>query len=239
MIIIGLLIGGVLKGQELVNNARIARTIKDFKNIEAGLLTFRDSYGGLPGDLPSAMTSIPNCNTSTNCVNGDGNYVIGVKELVPWHYQQNKSLNSETIQFWKHLALADMIGGINTHATELEWGEAMPSSPLGGGYTIADIAGITVGTDTADFIGKALRLHDCPLSCAEIESPPATVLSTNEAASIDRKIDDGDPLKGVIRASGAGGNQNDPCTAKNGLDGTYNENDNLDGACTIYFRLTQ
>lgn len=237
MIIIGLLIGGVLKGQQLINNSRIARTIGDLKSFQSGINIFLDTYGNLPGDIPSATTLVPNCTTANNCVGGNGNNKIGVEELVPWHYRENKAIDSETLQFWKHMALADIIGGIDPGSSAMEWGKALPSGPLGGGYTIADVRGVTVGLDSADFQGTIIRVHDCPVNCAQIESAPATVLTSNNAASIDRKMDDGQPLTGSIRASGAGGNQNDPCTAKNGTDGVYNENDNVDGACVLYFKI--
>ena len=49
MIIIGLLIAGVLKGQALINNARVTSTVAQTKAIEAATTTFKDTYAALAG----------------------------------------------------------------------------------------------------------------------------------------------------------------------------------------------
>ena len=49
MIIIGLLIAGVLKGQELIGNARVTATVAQIKGIDAATSTFKDTYSDLPG----------------------------------------------------------------------------------------------------------------------------------------------------------------------------------------------
>lgn len=61
MTIIGLLIGGILKGQEMIQNARVTATIAQVKAIEAATTTFRDAYNGMPGDLVRAGTRVPGC----------------------------------------------------------------------------------------------------------------------------------------------------------------------------------
>ena len=50
MIIIGLLIAGVLKGQALIANAQVTATVAQIKSIEAATSTFRDTYASIPGD---------------------------------------------------------------------------------------------------------------------------------------------------------------------------------------------
>ncbi|MBI3440941.1 MAG: prepilin-type N-terminal cleavage/methylation domain-containing protein, partial [Proteobacteria bacterium] len=59
--IIGLLIGGILKGQQLMQNARITATMGQIRAVESATTTFRDTYGGMPGDLANAATRVPNC----------------------------------------------------------------------------------------------------------------------------------------------------------------------------------
>ena len=49
MIIIGLLIAGVLKGQELIGNARVTSTVAQIKAIDAAYSTFKDTYASLAG----------------------------------------------------------------------------------------------------------------------------------------------------------------------------------------------
>ncbi|MDJ0916084.1 MAG: prepilin-type N-terminal cleavage/methylation domain-containing protein [Desulfobacterales bacterium] len=50
MIIIGLLIGGVLKGKAMIQNAKVKRLVSDVDKMRAAVLTYQDKYGMLPGD---------------------------------------------------------------------------------------------------------------------------------------------------------------------------------------------
>ena len=50
LVIIGLLLGGVLKGQELINGARVKNLAMDFKNIPVLVYGYQDKFKALPGD---------------------------------------------------------------------------------------------------------------------------------------------------------------------------------------------
>ncbi len=50
MVIIGLLIGGVLKGQAMVQNAKVKRVVKHADEMRAAVMAFYDKYGVYPGD---------------------------------------------------------------------------------------------------------------------------------------------------------------------------------------------
>lgn len=50
MVIIGLLIGGVLKGQAMIHNAKTKRVVKQADELRAAVMTFYDRYGVYPGD---------------------------------------------------------------------------------------------------------------------------------------------------------------------------------------------
>ena len=50
LVIIGLLLGGVLKGQEMITNAKVSKVENDYKGITAAILAYQDRYGVLPGD---------------------------------------------------------------------------------------------------------------------------------------------------------------------------------------------
>jgi prepilin-type N-terminal cleavage/methylation domain-containing protein len=50
LVIIGLLIGGVLKGQSMIYNAKVKRLVKDMEGMRTAVLTYQDRYGMLPGD---------------------------------------------------------------------------------------------------------------------------------------------------------------------------------------------
>lgn len=50
LVIIGLLIGGVLKGQSMIKNARVKRLVTDVDGLKAAVLTYQDRFGMYPGD---------------------------------------------------------------------------------------------------------------------------------------------------------------------------------------------
>jgi len=54
MVIIGLLLGGVLKGQEMMTNAKIKRGVNDYNGMSAAVFSYLDRYSALPGDDPNA-----------------------------------------------------------------------------------------------------------------------------------------------------------------------------------------
>ena len=127
MIIIGLLICGVLKGQELIANAQVTSTVVQIKGISAASSTFRDQYQALAGDFSRATVRLPNC--TAPCENGNGNARLtrGPQEV---------SVNSgENIQFWLHVNKADLFSGVNG-TTQASWGEGMPAADVGGGFGI-------------------------------------------------------------------------------------------------------
>src|SRR5580658_4568769 len=50
LVIIGLLLGGILKGQEMINQAKIKNVVSDFNGIASALYGYSDRYRQLPGD---------------------------------------------------------------------------------------------------------------------------------------------------------------------------------------------
>ena len=61
LVIIGLLLGGILKGQEMITQAKIKNSIADFSGISAAYYGYQDRYRAIPGDDPNATrwTSTP------------------------------------------------------------------------------------------------------------------------------------------------------------------------------------
>src|SRR5262247_3820854 len=68
LVIIGLLLGGVLKGQELITGARVRNLISQQDGIKAAFFGFQDRYRALPGDYAAAQANI-----ATAGGNGNGN----------------------------------------------------------------------------------------------------------------------------------------------------------------------
>jgi prepilin-type N-terminal cleavage/methylation domain-containing protein len=98
LVIIGLLLGGVLKGQALVTNAKIKRASNDFNGVTAAVYTYLDRYAALPGDDLKAGPRW----TSVLAPSGDGNGVLSGA----WD-----SINTadETYRLWSHLFNANLV----------------------------------------------------------------------------------------------------------------------------------
>lgn len=188
MIIIGLLIGGVLKGQELIANAAVTSTVSAVKGVDAATTTFRDTYAALPGDITNATARLPNC-AAVPCNNaGNGDSRIGADGdiiIAP---------TNEMAGFWSQLSAADLLTGINpTIATPTTtWGGYYPSAPITGGFHAAFNNG-ALGTNAGARAGHYLVLHNRPGA-----APGGTALTPLQAARIDRKMDDGSPGTGTV-----------------------------------------
>ncbi len=102
LVIIGLLIGGVLKGREMITNAKIKRVENDFAGVSAAIYAYQDRYGVLPGDDPAAASRF--AGTWAPADNGDGNGVI----VGGWNSTDN---TDESRKIWKHLRGAGLISG--------------------------------------------------------------------------------------------------------------------------------
>src|SRR3954463_16541474 len=72
LVIIGLLLGGILKGQEMITQAKIKNVINDFNGLSAAVNSYRDRYRMLPGDDNGADTRWGIAAT----LKGDGDGVI-------------------------------------------------------------------------------------------------------------------------------------------------------------------
>jgi prepilin-type N-terminal cleavage/methylation domain-containing protein len=86
LVIIGLLLGGILKGQEMITQAKIKNVIADFSGISAAYHGYVDRYSKVPGDDPCAgssngLVSTAICGSNiarwgANSAHGDGNGIV-------------------------------------------------------------------------------------------------------------------------------------------------------------------
>src|SRR5450830_105374 len=80
LVIIGLLLGGVLKGQELINSAKVKNMASDFKNVQVYIYGYQDKYKALPGDDSKADAHLGGACTTTTCIAANGTHGNGVIE---------------------------------------------------------------------------------------------------------------------------------------------------------------
>jgi hypothetical protein len=106
-VIIGLLLGGVLKGQELINSAKVKNLATDFKNVPVYIYGYQDKFKSLPGDDTNVATHVTGgtvctpaaaglCALGSGTIDGDWNAA---------------AITSESYVFWQHVRLAGLAPG--------------------------------------------------------------------------------------------------------------------------------
>lgn len=224
MIIIGLLIGGILKGQELIANAQLTSTIAQVNGINAALSTFRDKYSSLPGDMPNAGNRLPNC--ANTCATGTGGS-FGNGRIDTPAFGTVPGAGSEALIAFTHLAAADLISGVTSDFDGngiVQFGSLLPAAKIGGGYWVSWTNGGTGGGVAGDLrAGHYLALNGTVANVGDSTGS----LSPSQAAQIDRKIDDG-----VANSGGVQSNSGGSCQSS----GIYNEKSDT-GLCALYLRV--
>lgn len=119
LVIIGLLLGGILKGQEMITQARIKNIVNDFNGVTAAYFAYQDRYKAIPGDDQQANTRW----TGVTQGNGDGT-VAGSYQIAP-----GTTATVETQYFWWHLRNAGFVPG-PTSGTPGAW--TQPNNAVGG-----------------------------------------------------------------------------------------------------------
>src|SRR5438128_6447979 len=105
LVIIGLLLGGILKGQEMITQAKIKNSIADFSGISAAYHGYQDRYRAIPGDDPNAATR---WTTPTVATAGNGNGIVGGT------YNNGQAVcvaTQESCSWWDHLRRAGFVAG--------------------------------------------------------------------------------------------------------------------------------
>ncbi len=195
VVIIGLLLGGVLKGQEMIRSAR-AHNIADQGNaVKAAILGFTDRYRALPGDYDAATTNIPGISTDGDIGgNGDGNSRIGYNDSNSAGTPEVTNRQAEAGLAWHHLAQGGFISGSfdgESITDEDDWtcssGTCMTNAFQAPLFLIYDDEqyGDTEASDTSQFN----QLWSGKLIPIEI------------IAELDRKVDDGNPHTGNFRVA--------------------------------------
>jgi prepilin-type N-terminal cleavage/methylation domain-containing protein len=197
MIIIGLLIGGILKGQELVANAQLTASVAQIKGLDGALSTFRDKYSALPGDMAGPNVRLRDCAAAPcSTAPATSNGVIDTPNLgaVP-------TLTSEGVVAFVQMAAADLISGVSVVGATLNFGSALPEAKIGGGYWL----GHTQNGSAAGGIAGMRPGHYLVMNgqIGAVAAASTTGITSTQAAQIDRKIDDGNPDTGDVQATGS------------------------------------
>lgn len=207
LVIIGLIIGGILKGQEIVESSRSKNVLSEIERIRAATNTFVDRYKALPGDFRLAQDPTPNIariTTSAQVVNGNGDGIVngasvpttadGIARLTGG--AAGTAGSAENVPFFTHLAAAKLIGGVTiSNAAQTTFGEtsAVPAAAFPGtGFTL--VYGSYNEVPGAELTAHWLRLHK------GTPQVPAAGLMAKQLQQIDVRIDDGLPANGAVRS---------------------------------------
>lgn len=201
LVIIGLLLGGVLKGQELINSAKAKAIINDFRNTTTMIAAYQDRFRALPGDDKNAEANFP----GNAGIKGDGNGQIAGN----W---DSTASADESVRVWIHLRLANLASGSTALASS--------SSGSGGSNFVepTNAEGGRIGISSTPGVSNMKgNLFVCQGN-----------ISGRLAQQVDRTMDDGDPtqgsIQGVVQAnSGSASSSSSSSSSSGGTATIYTE----------------
>jgi prepilin-type N-terminal cleavage/methylation domain-containing protein len=171
LVVIGLLLGGVLKGQELITAARVRNIIKQQDDIKTAYYGFVDRFRLPPGDYNAATAHIPNISTAAcNGGNGDANAKV-------------ETTNNENTLLWEHLSKSGFLNGSYTCAATVS-----PQTTPMNAYS-----------QYLDLVYDASYAGASPTARHNLKT--GGQVAPDMLGTVDRKIDDGDALRGSFRGS--------------------------------------
>jgi len=171
LVIIGLLLGGILKGQEMITQARIKNIVNDFNGVTVAVTSYQDRYRAIPGDDLNATARW----TVQNPASGNGNGAIaGLYNALPGASAPSSAAESNL--FWQHLRIAGFVPGVTTGA-----GSGTQPLNAAGGFI-----GVEAGTGTTGlgFTGLIICFANLP---------------EKVASAVDGQMDDSNPASGQVR----------------------------------------
>jgi prepilin-type N-terminal cleavage/methylation domain-containing protein len=172
LVIIGLLLGGILKGQEMITQAKIKNVVADFSGVSAAYYGYQDRYRAIPGDDPNAATrwaaAVP------AVVAGDGNGVVAGT----WNNGGAICTTAvEACKWWHHLRQAGFVSGSG------------PQQPFN---AVTGLLGVQTGDGVAAPTGPIMGGFSGLIICSGN-------LPDKIAIAVDTQMDDGIPATGTVR----------------------------------------
>jgi prepilin-type N-terminal cleavage/methylation domain-containing protein len=260
LVVIGLIIGAIFVGKDLIQSAEVRATLSQVGKYNAAVNTFRIKFNALPGDITSDQATAFGLFSVTTYAGQlgqqDGN---GLIEGDPrWNGAANDAVG-EPLVFWRHLSDANLIDG--------QFGSSGNSAiDPGVGKVSAQVTNVSQSlpptklTPTQYFIVFADSgfnyFQILPVTFINRWPPPfynmsASGMTPRQAYSIDIKLDDGWPNTGTVVAMGLGAvdsapsvnatSTNNTCTIGSGAaNDTYNlvgSTGGQDPSCSIRLRF--
>jgi prepilin-type N-terminal cleavage/methylation domain-containing protein len=183
LVIIGLLLGGVLRGQELINSAKAKNITADLKNVQIFIYGYQDKFRAIPGDDANVATHINGGTAATTPAATLNNAQInGAWDSV--------TATDESFLFWQHVRLA----GFATGPTAVADPAYLPRNAESGRFGVQSLnaAFVTIAGDPTPMTGSYV-------TCTEN-------VAGRLVKQIDANLDDGNTATGSLRAVAAAGN---------------------------------
>jgi prepilin-type N-terminal cleavage/methylation domain-containing protein len=176
LVIIGLILAGIIKGQELITNAKIKRAYNVQKEIAAAVYTYFDRYQFYPGDDPQAATRFtPALPVPTN---GNGNALIAAGAASTAANFACTATGTEQCDLWAELRLSGILTGS---------GFINPTHPYGGAIAVSYFTMPAIGAGSAAQLSHWIQLQNLPYDVCKI---------------LDQQYDDGNLATGVGSGTG-------------------------------------
>ena len=174
LVIIGLLLGGILKGQELINSAKVKNLAQDFKTVPLFIYGYQDRFKALPGDDKNAITNLGSANAAL--ANGTGDGVINGA----WNAT---AAATESVQFWLAVRMANFAPGSTDFSTTASLPKNVDGGPIG--ITSNTTTGATPNAPVANMTGTYAFCSGSLLG--------------KYAKQLDTTLDDGNTATGSVR----------------------------------------
>ena len=202
LVIIGLLLGGVLKGQELINSAKVKNLASDFKNIPVFIYGYQDKFKALPGDDKDVDAHLGTTLCTPTCVATAGTHGDGV---INGNWNDTLAQDSEAFRFWQHVRFAGLAPG----PTATNDPNYLPTNAAGGTIGIQSGTNVAANSPIKDANGNAIR--GSYIICS-------TGILGKFVTQLDTTLDDGNTQTGSMMAVPAGSGLGTTATATSAID---------------------
>ncbi len=203
LVIIGLIVGGVLVGRDLIASSSLRAQIGQLEKYTTAIMAFQSKYNGLPGDIKNA-TDFGFKNRGTSRGQGDGNGILEGDSTAGFGntgYAQFIGLTSENVLVWTDLSDAKLIDGAFSNPTNVYTtmpGTYLPTAKIGNNNFIYTFSG---GYNSSAPNGlNYFGLGRINYMDSGVDFTATAGLSVYQASYLDEKIDDGLPQSGKTMA---------------------------------------
>lgn len=209
LVIIGLIVGGVLVGKDLIKAAEVRSMVKQIEQYRAAINAFKLKYNAIPGDMNNAESiwgTASSCNwggsTDGKTCNGDGDGLIGMRATA-WIVDYTQTYEYYT--FWQHLSNSQLISGSfsgGASTSIMGYGAANPGVNVPALSNGNCISVFRWNGDPSVFYSSYYSAQYKTMFHIGVPYPGDVCYKPNftpaEAMSIDTKTDDGLPGQGLV-----------------------------------------